>query len=111
MQRWLREHTAVSVTVIALLPLLCGVLFLADNATRDWSLHWVAARPLATSSDAAFAAASTHRGVDLLYTRADNHLQLARYSAFRAPTGHVRTLPGTPVELTLATTGEIGRAH
>src|SRR5947209_15329212 len=65
----------------------------------------VAASPLETSSYAAFAAASTHRGVDLLYTRADNHLQLARYSAFRAPTGHVRTLPGTPVELTLATTG------
>lgn len=97
MYRMSRLRLLVGLLPMLLLLLLFGSFFLAQNAPRDWSLHWVAPRiALASTSGSEFVTVPTARGFDIVYTTPRGQLVLARMDAKAHRVGPKALLRGTP---------------
>lgn len=91
---------------LVLIPLICGVVFLAGNAPRDWSLHWVApVTVVAAASSGPYDAVSTPVGWDVLWTNGAGQMRLSRFQQDGRRAAPDVSLAGTPVSLTLGRVG------
>jgi hypothetical protein len=101
-----RPQLIATIAAVILVPLICGLVFLANNAGRDWSLHWIAAGPFVTGAGPQpYAAVGTPRGWDALWQTPAGTLTFARFdSAGHRLSPDIR-LRGTPVTSTLGRAG------
>ncbi len=82
MPRSLRPQFLLTLLLMLVIPGLCGFIFLAQNAPRDWSLHWSQpAIAVASTSTSDFSATQTPQGYDVVWTRPDGSLVFSRFDS------------------------------
>lgn len=80
----------LAILPLVIIPVVCGVIFLAQNAPRDWSLHWVQPRTaIASTSSTDFSAVSAPHGYDIAWERPNGALVVSRFNS----AGHALSAP------------------
>jgi hypothetical protein len=70
----------VTILLLIVIPGICGFIFLAQNAPRDWSLHWTQPSiAVASTSATDFSAVQTSQGYDAVWTRPNGSLVFSRF--------------------------------
>ncbi len=112
MKSWLRPRALLTGLVLISIPVLCSLLFLYDNAPRNWSLHWVDPRTvIAAASSQEFAAVTTPQGWDIAWINVHGTLELSRFDVSGRRLIADVSLRGTPSgagqPITLARAGNL----
>lgn len=99
-----RGRVLVGIVLVLVVTLGCALVFLANNAPRDWSLHWYAAHAASVhTADADLAAVSVPGGWEAVWLSEKESLVDGRFNAH----GHLlsqTSIPGQPQNLTVAHT-------
>ncbi len=108
MKNWGRAQWAGVTLILVLLPLVCGVVFLANNAPRTWSLHWVAPRTeIQNTAATAYVTTATRNGWEVLWSRPSGSMVLSRFDRVGQSTGPDTPIAGNPASLALARAGNM----